>query len=434
MNFPLYTKTYSVSGRNYRRNPYNGKSNELVFNGGDTADLYADDYEDEALDCIPDFQRHDSEESEPEGQSEQESAVPKPVTTAKTMAPPPGLPVLANIAPPPGFEKKKDVSIVQKKEVITVQKQEVVEKKEVVAVLAWAKCVEDERVEHNGQKWRANIEVSASFYGRLIGFRGVYQKEMEKSTQCRLKIPGKNDKNEIIEISSTVSHENVIRCLDRIEMTVIKARKEARPTHFACFPVAEHQNIVESFQRFKELVKASSTISDSCKDELVYMLPRKLHFTLAVMKLFTKEEKSKASAVLKMAQEKINAITGGKPISVQVVGLEIMNDDPANVNVLYGTVKGDFVQKVANVVRDLFAENDLCENDKLDVKLHMTLMNSRYIAEENHKKRPTFDAKELLKEMGDFNFGEMTINKVLISSMTTEGPNGFYESLASLNL
>ncbi|CAJ0573500.1 unnamed protein product, partial [Mesorhabditis spiculigera] len=438
MSFPVYADTYQISGRNYRRNPFSGAAPvQPPIGNGDTADLYEDDAdEDELLDCLPAIPKIGAPDELEEAEDAagpaayQAPAQPEPMPSSSVQPP------IAAMAPPPGFEKKVVTATKKEKQQKPEKpKQPASEAQPAEAAVAdvWIRCEEDVRIEQSGQKFRARLEVASAFHGRLIGFRGTILKEMEASTRCRIRIPNKNEGSDLIDISSTVGIESVQRCLDRIDIIVIKARKESRPTHFLALPMNTPE-ILEGYDYFKRTVKAMPEISDVCKDEKLYMIPAKLHLTLAVVRLFTKDEKAQAAAALAMAGERIRKLYGRTTLKVSIAGLQIMNDDPTQVNVLYAGVRGEKVQEVANLVRDVFVEQGLCEPDKSDVKLHMTLMNSRYLAEETNSRRTNFDAKALLDEMSDFWFGDVTSDKIHLCAMSTVGADGFYESIETLSI
>lgn len=105
-------------------------------------------------------------------------------------------------------------------------------------------------------------------------------------------------------------------------------------------------------------------------------------------------------------------------LTVEMKGIEYMNDDPAEVDVLYGKInsdsKNDLVQKIADTILEYFTQKKLIRSDKFEhVKLHVTLMNSLFRDEDpeelsveapnfnrskgNQKIRKTFNAINILK-------------------------------------
>lgn len=74
------------------------------------------------------------------------------------------------------------------------------------------------------------------------------------------------------------------------------------------------------------------------------------------------------------------------------------------------------------------------EFDRDHVKLHMTLINTKNSVDDDNGqmkyfKYPTFDARHLLENYGDFDFGTQEISEIHLAIMkTTDESNGFYKS------
>lgn len=75
------------------------------------------------------------------------------------------------------------------------------------------------------------------------------------------------------------------------------------------------------------------------------------------------------------------------------------------------------------------------------VKLHVTLLNSKYRSEskseESHgrKVREKFDGSEILNKFADYDFGVTEITEFHLSQRKTMGPDGYYQPtfVVSLN-
>lgn len=118
------------------------------------------------------------------------------------------------------------------------------------------------------------------------------------------------------------------------------------------------------------------------------------------------------------------------PFTVSLKGLEIMNDDPSSVRVLYALVESPELQIFADRCFKHFNQSGLGVDDyeRGYVKLHMTVMNNRY-RESNEK---SFDAREILKRWGDFNFGTVQCNELLLCIRGSRNANSFYKISGSL--
>lgn len=68
------------------------------------------------------------------------------------------------------------------------------------------------------------------------------------------------------------------------------------------------------------------------------------------------------------------------------------------------------------------------------VKLHVTLINTRFVngAEADYGK--TFDGREILEKYADFEFGTQIISEIHLSMRYTTSTDGFYEATYRLKL
>lgn len=114
-----------------------------------------------------------------------------------------------------------------------------------------------------------------------------------------------------------------------------------------------------------------------------------------------------------------------------------MNDDPSAVRILYARVESPELQKFADLSVQPFLRSGLGFNDyeRDTVKLHMTVMNNRYRKQLDAKSARSFDAREILKRYGDYNFGKVECNEVHLCVMhhTSGDEHGtFYKITGSL--
>lgn len=68
------------------------------------------------------------------------------------------------------------------------------------------------------------------------------------------------------------------------------------------------------------------------------------------------------------------------------------------------------------------------EHDRDAVKLHMTVMNVKYIKlKTKHSK--SFDATEILERYGSFDFGHQAVDQIYLAEMKRKDADGFYMCL-----
>lgn len=96
------------------------------------------------------------------------------------------------------------------------------------------------------------------------------------------------------------------------------------------------------------------------------------------------------------------------------------------------------LQDVANKISDFFYEKGLVRQYQDKVKLHVTLMNTKYRKSESEpnspakkkkhwfEKRKTFDASSIMQRYKDFYFGEVAFDSIHLSLISSKGDDGFY--------
>lgn len=155
-------------------------------------------------------------------------------------------------------------------------------------------------------------------------------------------------------------------------------------------------------------------------------------------------------------------------ITMKLQGLEIMNDDPSAVRILYAKVESEPFQKIADGIYQYFIKSGKDSSNIFQfsptfisialifflfsglakrefnrdfVKLHMTLINTKYAAEDDdddqitNKQKTTikFDARPIFEQFGDFDFGTVEIGAICLAIMKTEDKsNGFYSCSTSI--
>lgn len=136
-----------------------------------------------------------------------------------------------------------------------------------------------------------------------------------------------------------------------------------------------------------------------------------------------------------------------EPLVVDFVGLEYMNDDPSEVDVLYmkiDDVSGRFQLFVDRLV-DRFVAKGLMRRQYDSVKLHVTLMNTLFRRDPGSASgttqgrgrpvRESFDASGLLSRFRDFQFAQkVTVSSVHLSQRYSTGQDGYYTCVASMSL
>lgn len=133
-------------------------------------------------------------------------------------------------------------------------------------------------------------------------------------------------------------------------------------------------------------------------------------------------------------------------INVKVAGVAILNDDPSEVNVLYGKIESEPLQVIVDGINENFIARGLArrEFERDNVKMHMTLINTKYdkanetdgddttSKHRQQKVRATFDARSILETYENHQFGNQDINEIQLCLMHSNGCDGFYQSSTSI--
>ncbi|XP_016973669.1 activating signal cointegrator 1 complex subunit 1 [Drosophila rhopaloa] len=271
------------------------------------------------------------------------------------------------------------------------------------------------------------LHVPKSFYGGLIGMKGSTKRRIEEETRTEIYVPRQNERSNDVVIKAK-QRSQVCAALRQIRHLLASLRKKMKPTHF----LAVALNTGEVQQRFVELKRNILEAQLPGIDEELFISERCIHLTLGVYVLLDDDERQRALNELEACRQFLADLK--TPFDMKVNGLEIMNDDPSSTRVLYGRIESSDLQKFADKCLAHFQTTGLCatdNNDRESIKLHMTVMNNRY-RKEAMKSGNSFDAREILKRFGDFDFGSAECQDVHLCVLKSRGEDEFYKISGSL--
>ncbi|KAI5736419.1 hypothetical protein M8J76_003053 [Diaphorina citri] len=291
-------------------------------------------------------------------------------------------------------------------------------------------------------QYKYQCHIPKSFYPFIIGVKGSTKRRIESETNTQLSIPRQGQTGDII--ISSYSERGIASAKRRLDLLLVFARKKIPYTHLLSIPM-NVPNIQENFAKFKATVLSDFS---RCRgiEESLFQEPGRLHITMGMLMLADSVERDQAVEVLqKCGNNIILPILRSQRIKINLKGLEIMNDDPAEVDILYAKVVDDsgLVQKLCDDVVQYFISQHLISKayQKYDtVKMHVTLMNSKYrmrqnpSSDTNSEKRSTFNAKDILESLGDFEFGETFVYCVHLSQRHTHEMDGYFKPSAVISL
>ncbi|XP_043375360.1 activating signal cointegrator 1 complex subunit 1 isoform X2 [Dermochelys coriacea] len=280
----------------------------------------------------------------------------------------------------------------------------------------------------------------------IIGKKGETRKRLETETRTSISIPKPGMEGQIVITGQQRS--GVISARTRIDVLAESFRKKQPFTHFLSFALNQPA-IQEKFLQFKEEVLEKCS-KDYGVNSSLFQNPAKLHLTIGTLVLLNEQEIQKACELLQRSKEDfINKTVGGKSLTVEVAGIEYMNDDPAMIDVLYAKVHmkdgSDKLQLIADRLMEQFVTSGLMMKEWDRVKLHATIMNTLFrkdpnVEEKNNaatgksslKERETFDGRNILKIFENFYFGELQLNSVHLSQRFSTDSSGYYATSGQL--
>ncbi|XP_048167753.1 activating signal cointegrator 1 complex subunit 1 isoform X1 [Corvus hawaiiensis] len=265
-------------------------------------------------------------------------------------------------------------------------------------------------VEETERGFQCRVEVPSPLYKYIIGKKGETKKRLEAETRTSISIPKPGVEGEIV---ITGQHRSgVTSARTRIDVLLDSFRKKQPFTHFLSFALNQPA-VQQRFLQFKEEVLEKCSKDHGVSSSL-FQNPAKLHLTLGTLVLLNEQEIQKACDLLQRCKEDFvedflgfSQVTGGQPLTVEVAGVEYMNDDPAMTDVLYAKVRmkdgSDRLQMVADQLVERFVASGLMRKEWDRVKLHATVMNTLFRKDPTEEQNSTMTGKSSFKERESFN-------------------------------
>jgi len=304
--------------------------------------------------------------------------------------------------------------------------------------------------------FQISLRIHSAYFKFLIGKNGQTKKRLEMETKTQIRIPRQGTEGEVIVVGA--DRRGVTSARTRILLLVDGAKKKMQFTHFISFPL-NARSVQEAFADFK------SDVLRDCDDERgvdfsLFQHPGKLHLTIGTLVLLDEFQIDEARQALEWCRKEIiEPLVGGEGLRISMRGLEYMNDDPSEVDVLYAQINmadgSDKLHSVADRIVDHFCSKNLMTQQYDRVKIHATVMNTLFRRDPTgtdtpvsrsgggggggaavavKKDRESFDAQKIFKSFGDYEFGDHAISEVHLSTRYSSGPDGYYLPAAKLNL
>jgi len=277
--------------------------------------------------------------------------------------------------------------------------------------------------EVGGNRFKVSLPVASAFFSLIIGKGGQTRNRLESDTKTKIVVPRQGQEGDIVVSGS--DRRGVMAAANRIDAMVASARIRQPFTHFLSIPVNSH-HIQEAFNQFKkEVLECCQSVRGI--EDTIFQTESLLHLTVGTMALLDQRERDLARDILLDCKEHvILPLLGSETLSFEVEGLEYMNDDPAEVDVLYVKIKDEtgILQQIADMIVDKFVSSGLMKKEYDRVKLHLTVMNTLFRKEQgdigekqnkNTKVRESFDCRPILEGWNEIHFGTVQLEEIHLS-------------------
>lgn len=215
-----------------------------------------------------------------------------------------------------------------------------------------------------------------TYYYYKLGEHHKDIRDLASITNTTITIPKKFEKNKDIKITGNLE-ENVKNARSGLIFLATKIR-EGRALQFLGIPLLDEE-LKNNFDAFKASVLEEKI---SGVEESIFQKKEKLHLTIMILSLEDDLEKNEAIKTLFSCKNEI--IKFKSPLKIKISGLNCMDENPEKSNVLYANaeilneIEPNSLQKVVNSVSNYFYEKGFAHRYAENVKLHVTVINTKY--------------------------------------------------------
>lgn len=314
----------------------------------------------------------------------------------------------------------------------------------------------DDQMVYETNEWVLRLAIPAVFHRFIVGSRARNKQRLEMESGARIVVPHREDNEDAIYLRARNKNQ-IYSAKAQIELLCEKEESKLEYTHFLSVPLSHDVKFRQAVDGFREDVVLQRFPGI---DASIFMPPRRMHFTLCMLKFHSHAQVDEMKDALKDISERWSATGDFKkgPTMAHMKGLHIMTDDPSSVGVIFTTDRSKDLQKTMNSLSDLIFDvlqaRNLVQQQNLihqrllssdaahaEVKLHATLMNTKYSKAAQWQRddgqrgdRETFDASALMERFGQVDFGTLQLQEIQLSSLDEMGDDGYYRSNFSIPL
>lgn len=293
--------------------------------------------------------------------------------------------------------------------------------------------------------YRTKVSAPSGLFKFIIGKKGETKNRLETETRTKITIPRQGQTGDIV--IQGPDKQGIRSAKTRIDVLLDSGRQKQAFTHFLSIPLTD-DILQTSLADFKMDVLRECD-GDRGIDGTIFQQPAKLHLTIGCLVLLDDTEvKTALDALSESRDDLIKPILKQQTLRLQLHGLEYMNDDPAEVDVLYAKVvdPSDKLQMLVDRLVDRLTSTGLMQREYDRVKLHATVMNTlfrkdssgtderRNFSGKGSKARESFDATNVLKKFGNYRFGEFQVSSIHLSQRHNFGSDGYYKCAGAVPL
>ncbi|XP_066153593.1 activating signal cointegrator 1 complex subunit 1-like [Euwallacea fornicatus] len=287
--------------------------------------------------------------------------------------------------------------------------------------------------------FKTTIKVPKLYYDKIQTLPNFNIEHLSEIMQTHITLP-KNPEDGIVLYSKCT--QKLHQAVKHIHSAIGTIRERNATLQITCIPC---QNLVIK-ERFENLKKELLSMEQDIEGlhESIFMNPLKLHVTIDVFALLNEFEKEQAVMALQEYKDHLSElVTMMGPLRLDISTLDCMNSNVKKVDVLYANVKllnesQEYnLQRIVNEISAHFYHKGLVKNWKENVKVHMTVINTKYRKERKlprRRRRQSFNATKILEKFKDYSFGQCDFDSLHLSDIMLKGKDGFYKPLAVVKL
>lgn len=307
----------------------------------------------------------------------------------------------------------------------------------------------DDQMVFEGDEWTLKIPVPAVFHKFIIGTRGQMKSRLELESGAQIRIPNREDQEDVVYLRARQKNQ-LYSAKAQIELLCEREEPKLEYTHFLSIPLSYDTKFRQQVDRFREDVVLQRFPGI---DASIFMPARRMHFTVCMLKLHSHAQISEMKEVLIGLSKRIAETRDfARGLAAHLAGLHIMNDDPTSTGLIFTTDRSHALQHSMNNIADMIFETLQARNlasfqnlmsqrllssdgKHAEVKLHATLMNTKYSKTERSRgDRETFDASALMERFSQVDFGTVQLRELQLSCLDEMGDDGYYRSLHKVPL